>query len=159
MSEISRVPLTPRGHQALEAELRKWKEERPLVIKAIGEARAHGDLSENAEYHAARERQGMLEANIRRIEDILSRADVIDPTTLQGPKIRFGATVTLYEEERDEEVTYQLVGDAEADIAQNRISVLAPLGRALIGKEDGDDIEFKAPGGVRKLSVVRVEYV
>jgi transcription elongation factor GreA len=159
MSEVSRVPLTPRGFQALEAELRKWKDERPLVIKAIGEARAHGDLSENAEYHAARERQGILEANIRRLEDILSRAEVIDPAKLDGPKIRFGATVTLFDEERDEEVTYQLVGDAEADIAQNRISVMAPLGRALVGKEDGDDIEFRAPAGVRKLSVIRVEYV
>jgi len=159
MSEVSRVPLTPRGHQALEAELRKWKDERPLIIKAIGEARAHGDLSENAEYHAARERQGIIEANVRRLEDILSRADVIDPTKLEGPRIRFGATVTLFDEERDEEITSQLVGDAEADISQNRISVMAPLGRALIGKEDGDDIEFKAPGGVRQLSIVRVEYV
>lgn len=159
MSEVVRVPLTPRGFQELEAELRKWKEERPLVIKAIGEARAHGDLSENAEYHAARERQGILEANIRRLEDILSRAEVIDPAKLSGSKVRFGATVTLFDEERDEEVTYQLVGDAEADIARNRISVLAPLGRALIGKEDGDDIEFKAPGGTRKLSILRVEYV
>ncbi len=159
MSEVVRVPLTPRGFQELEAELRKWKEERPLVIKAIGEARAHGDLSENAEYHAARERQGILEANIRRLEDILSRSEVIDPTKLSGSKVRFGATVTLFDEERDEEVTYQLVGDAEADIARNRISVMAPLGRALIGKEDGDDIEFKAPGGTRKLSIIRVEYV
>ncbi len=158
MALIDRVPLTPRGHQTLEAELRKWKTERPLVIKAIGEARAHGDLSENAEYHAARERQAILEANIRHLEDILGRAEVIDPAKMEGPKIRFGATVTVFDEERDEEITYQVVGDAEADIAQHRVSVMAPLGRALIGKEDGDDIEFKAPGGVRRLSVIRVEY-
>ena len=158
MSEVFRVPITPRGVTDLEAELRRWKEERPLVIKAIGEARAHGDLSENAEYHAARERLGIIEANVRRLEDILSRAEVIDPTKLTGPKIRFGATVTLFDEEREEEVIYQLVGDAEADIERRRISVMAPLGRALLGKEDGDDIEFKAPGGVRRFSVITVEY-
>lgn len=158
MVGIERVPLTPRGLERLQIELKKWKEERPLVIKAIGEARAHGDLSENAEYHAARERQGIIEANIRRIEDFLSRADVIDPSRFEGPRIRFGATVTLLDDERDEEVTYQIVGDAEADIEEGRISVLAPLGRALIGKEDGDEVEFRAPGGVRKYSIISVEY-
>jgi transcription elongation factor GreA len=159
MSEDIRVPLTPEGLVRLESELRKWKDERPLVIKAIGEARAHGDLSENAEYHAARERQGILEANVRKLEDVLGRAEVIDPRRFEGPKIRFGATVTLFDEERQEEVTYQIVGDPEADINRGKISVLAPLGRALIGKEEGDDIQFTAPGGIRHLSVTTVTYV
>lgn len=158
MTEDSRIPLTPEGHARLEVELRKWKDERPLVIKAIGEARAHGDLSENAEYHAARERQGILEANVRKLEDVLGRAEVIDPRRFLGPRIRFGATVTLFDEEREEEVTYQIVGDPEADIDRGKISVLAPLGRALIGKEEGDDIEFKAPGGIRHLSITAVKY-
>jgi len=159
MVEDIRVPLTPGGHARLEVELRKWKDERPLVIKAIGEARAHGDLSENAEYHAARERQGILEANVRKLEDVLGRAEIIDPRKFVGPKIKFGATVTLFDEERDGEVVYQIVGDPEADIDTGKISVLAPLGRALIGKEEGDDIEFKTPGGLRHLSITKVEYV
>ena len=159
MAEDTRIPLTPGGVARLEIELRKWKDERPLVIKAIGEARAHGDLSENAEYHAARERQGFLEANVRKLEDVLGRAEVIDPRKFQGPKIRFGATVVLFDEERGEEVTYQIVGDPEADINNGWISVLAPLGRALIGKEEGDDIEFKAPGGLRHLSIIKVDYI
>ena len=158
MSEDIRIPLTPAGVARIEAELRKWKDERPLVIKAIGEARAHGDLSENAEYHAARERQGILEANVRKLEDVLSRAEVIDPRKFDGPRIRFGATVTLQDEERDEEMTYQIVGDPEADIDQNRISVNAPLGRALAGREEGDDVKFKTPRGERRLSIVVVEY-
>lgn len=153
-----RVPLTPAGLARLQAELKKWKDERPQVIKAIGEARALGDLSENAEYHAARERQGILEANVRKLEDIIGRAEVIDPSGFSGPRIRFGATVTLQDLDRDGEVRYQVVGDAEADIAHGRISVMAPLGRALVGKEEGDEIEFKAPGGVRHFEVLKVEY-
>ncbi len=159
MSEDIRIPLTPAGVARLEAELKKWKDERPLVIKAIGEARAHGDLSENAEYHAARERQGILEANVRKLEDVLSRAQVIDPRRFDGTRIRFGATVTLQDEERGEEMTYQIVGDPEADIDHGRISVLAPLGRALIGKEEGDEIEFRAPAGVRHLTITEVRYI
>jgi transcription elongation factor GreA len=159
MADDIRVPITPEGLVRLEAELRKWKDERPLVIKAIGEARAHGDLSENAEYHAARERQGIIEANVNKLEDILGRAEVIDPRKFQGPRIRFGATVCLFEEERGEEVTYQIVGDPEADIDNGRISVQAPLGRALVGKEEGDDIVFTAPGRVRHLSIIKVEYI
>ena len=158
MGEIDRVPVTPAGLAWLETELKKFKEERPIIIRAIGEARAMGDLSENAEYHAARERQGIIEANVRKLEDLISRSEVIDPSKFVGPKIRFGATVTLYDNERDAELKYQIVGDAEADIERNKISVMAPLGRALIGKEEGDDIEFKAPGGVRTFSVVSVEY-
>ena len=159
MADEFRIPITPEGKARLEAELRKWKDERPLVIQAIGEARAQGDLSENAEYHAARERQGILEANIRNLESILGRAEVLDYHKMTGPKIRFGATVTLWDEEKDETVTWQLVGDPEADIDHGRISVQAPLGRALIGKEEGDTVEFRAPGGVRRLEVTEVKYV
>ena len=158
--DTSRVPLTPDGYQKLQAELKKWKEEMPIIIKAIGEARDLGDLSENAEYHSARERQGLIHANIKNIENILARAEVIDPKKFAGDdKIRFGATVTIYDEDRDEEIVYTIVGDAEADIDKNMISVKAPLGRALIGKEDGDDITFKTPRGERNLSVVSVEYI
>jgi transcription elongation factor GreA len=158
MADDGRVPLTPAGLARLEAELKKFKEERPIIINAIGEARAQGDLSENAEYHAARERHGIIEANVRKLEGIISAAEVIDPKRFTGPKIRFGATVTLVDMDREDEVVYQIVGDAEADINAGLISVMAPLGRALIGKEEGDEIEFKAPAGVRRFEVVKVEY-
>jgi transcription elongation factor GreA len=158
MADSERVPITPAGLARLEEELRKLKDERPVIIKAIGEARALGDLSENAEYHAARERQGLVEAQIRQLESLITRADVIDPARMSGPIIRFGATITLMDEDKGEEVVYQLVGDAEADIAHGRLSVRAPLGRALLGKEPSDEIEFKAPAGVRHFTVVRVEY-
>lgn len=153
-----RVPMTPKGLLALQAELKKWKEEMPVVIKAIGEAREHGDLSENAEYHAARERQSIVDANIKHIEYQIARAEVIDPSKFTGTRIKFGAFVTVYDENRDEEISYQLVGDAEADIEHHRISVMSPLGRALIGRDEGDDVEFQTPGGKRNLSIVSVSY-
>jgi transcription elongation factor GreA len=153
-----RVPVTPAGLEKLKAELKKWKDERPSVIKAIGVARELGDLSENADYHAARERLGIIEANVRKLEDLIGRADVIDSSGFTGPRIRFGAHVTLQDLDRDEEVEYHLVGDAEADIEHGLISVQAPLGRALVGKEAGDEIEFKAPAGVRRFEVLQVEY-
>ncbi|MBM4395442.1 MAG: transcription elongation factor GreA [Deltaproteobacteria bacterium] len=158
MADSERVPITPAGLARLEEELRRFKDERPVIIKAIGEARALGDLSENAEYHAARERQGLIEAQIRQLESLITRADVIDPAKMSGPVIRFGATITLMDEDKGEEVHYQLVGDAEADISHGRLSVRAPLGRALLGREPGDEIEFKAPAGVRHFTVVEVEY-
>lgn len=156
----SRVPLTPAGFSKLQEDLKKWKEEMPIIIKAIGDARDLGDLSENAEYHSARERQGIIDANIKHLENIIATAEVIDPARFgDDPKIRFGATVTIYDEDREEEIVYQIVGDAEADIDKNMISVRAPLGRALLGKEEGDDVSFKTPRGVRRLSVVSVEYI
>jgi len=155
----SRIALTPQGFAKLQDELKKWKEEMPIIIKAIGVARDLGDLSENAEYHSARERQGLIDANIKNLEYIISKAQVIDPMKFSGDsKVRFGAFVTIYDGDRDEEIVYQLVGDPEADIDQNRISVNAPLGRALAGKEEGDDVKFKTPRGERRLSIVSVEY-
>ncbi|NOZ02857.1 MAG: transcription elongation factor GreA [Deltaproteobacteria bacterium] len=159
MNDSGTVPLTREGHARLTEELKHMKEERPVVSKAIEEARAHGDLSENAEYHAAREKLGMLQAQITRLEDVLSRSEVIDPGRFTDTRIRFGATVTLFDEDNDVEVTYQIVGEPEADIEKNLLSVMAPLGRALIGKEEGDDLEFKAPGGIRHFSILAVEYI
>ncbi len=158
MTDSGPVPLTPAGYARLQEELNRLKAERPRVIQAIEDARAHGDLSENAEYHAAKERQGLIEAQIARLQSLLSRAEVIDPRRFNDRKVRFGATVTLYDEERGEEVVYQLVGEPESDVDQGRLSVTSPLGRALVGKEEGDDIEFRAPGGVRRFSIVKVEY-
>ncbi len=159
MERLARTPVTPKGYEELQDELRKFKDEKPVVIKAIGEARDQGDLSENAEYHAARERLALIEANITKLEDIISRAQIIDPTTLSGSKVQFGATVTVYDEGRDEEITYQLLGEPEADISKNKISVMAPLGKALLGKEEGDDVKFQTPKGTRELSIVSVEYL
>ena len=158
MSTSGSVPLTRGGHARLTEDLKRMKEERPRISKAIGEARAHGDLKENAEYHAAREKLGLLQAQITRLEDVLSRAEVIDPGQFTDAKIRFGASVTLYDEDNDEEVSYQIVGEPEADFEKGLLSVMAPLGRALIGKEEGDDLEFNAPGGARHFSIITVEY-
>ncbi|HEX2880510.1 MAG TPA: transcription elongation factor GreA [Polyangiaceae bacterium] len=153
-----RVPMTPAGAEKLRRELGRLKEERPKISRDIGVAREHGDLSENAEYHAAKERQGMVEAQIKDIEDKLSRAEVIDPTKLSGTKVRFGASITLLNTDTDEEVTYQIVGADEANIDEGTISVSAPLARALIGKEVGDEIKVKLPGGERNYEVVSVEF-
>ena len=153
-----RVPITPQGLARLEEELLKLKDERPLVIKAIGEARALGDLSENAEYHAARERLGFIEGRIQYLEGLISRAEVIDPSKMAGSVVRFWATVTLMDLDKDEELVYQLVGDVESDIDHGRVSVKAPLARALIGREEGDEVEFKAPAGVRHFVIQKVEY-
>lgn len=153
-----KVPMTPRGAEKLKEELARLKEERPKISREIGIARDHGDLSENAEYHAAKDRQGMVEARIKDIEDKLSRAEVIEPTSLSGDKVRFGATVALLNIDTEEELTYQIVGADEADISQGTISVSAPLSRALIGKEPGDEVKVQLPGGMRRYEVVSVEF-
>jgi transcription elongation factor GreA len=156
---MEKVPMTARGHAALDAELRKLKsEERPAVIRAIAEAREHGDLSENAEYHAARERQSFIEGRIQEIEGLLSRADVINPAKLSGP-IKFGATVTIVDEDTEEEKTYQIVGEPEADIEAGRLNLKSPLARALIGKEEGDEVEVMTPGGGKAYEIVRIQYI
>jgi transcription elongation factor GreA len=151
--------MTRAGHSALDQELKALKTvERPAVIKAIAEAREHGDLSENAEYHAARERQSFVEGRIKEIESLLGRADVIDPTKLSGA-IKFGATVTLVDEDTDEEKTYQIVGEAEADIERGLLNIRSPLARALIGKDAGDSVEVRTPGGEKSYEVLNIRYV
>ncbi len=157
----SKVPLTARGAQKLRDELKQLKSEaRPKVVAAIAEARAHGDLKENAEYHAAREQQAFIEGRIKEIEGKLSHAQIIDVTTIDaGGRIVFGTTVTLMDEESGEEVTYQIVGDDEADIKQGLISVNSPVARALIGKEEGEVVEVRTPGGVREYEIISVRYI
>ena len=157
---MEKVPMTRRGYDALNAELKELKEEtRPAVIKAIAEAREHGDLSENAEYHAARERQSFVEGRIQELEGLIARADVIDPTKMSGDVIRFGATVRIVDEDTDEEKTYQIVGEAEADIDAGRLNMRSPLARALIGKEVGDSVEVSTPGGGKAYEILSVEYI
>ena len=158
---MSRVPITLRGAEALRIELRRLKsEDRPNVIKAIAEARAHGDLSENAEYHAAREQQGFIEGRIAEIEGKLGNAEIIDVTAMNAAgKVIFGATVDLEDEDTGAKVTYQIVGEDEADIKSHRISVGSPIARALVGKEPGDVVEVAAPGGRRSYEIVAVRYV
>jgi len=151
--------MTPGGHEALQEELKNLKTvERPAIVKAIAAAREHGDLSENAEYHAARERQSFVEGRIGELEDTTKRAEIIDTTKLKGKTVRFGAKVKLADEETDEENTYQLVGEFEADIEQRKISILSPLGKALIGREIGDSVEVTTPNGVRYFEVVSVRF-
>ena len=158
---MSKVPLTARGAEKLREELERLKRvERPRIIEAIAEARAHGDLKENAEYHAAREQQGFTEGRIKDIEGKLSNANIIDVTKLPASdKVVFGVTVQLYETEKDEELTYQIVGDDEADLKQGKISVSSPIARALIGKSEGDVTVVNAPGGERELEIVEVKYI
>ena len=154
-----KVPMLAEGHLKLETELRQLKKfERPSIIEAIETARAHGDLSENAEYHAAKERQGQVEAMIADMEDQLSRAMVIDPTTLSGDKVVFGATVTLVDEDA-KKVRYQLVGKVEANATEGRISYNSPLGRALIGRSKGEEVEVTTPAGERYYEIAQVEFV
>lgn len=156
---MERVPMTAQGYARLEAELKTLKTvERSEVIKAIADARALGDLSENAEYHAAREKQGFIEGRITELESKLSRADVIDVTKLSGVTVRFGATVTLVDEDTDEESRYQIVGVDEADIKMGLLSFSAPLARALIGKSVGDSVEVQTPGGARSYEILKVEF-
>jgi transcription elongation factor GreA len=156
---MDKVPITRRGAAALDAELKQLKSvERPAIIQAIAEAREHGDLSENAEYHSAREKQSFIEGRIKELEGLLSRADVIDPAKLSGP-IKFGATVTIVDEDTDEEKTYQIVGEPEADLENGLLNVKSPIARALIGKEEGDSVEVRTPGGERSYEVVTVKYV
>ena len=157
---MDKVPMTRRGYHALNDELKVLKEvERPAVIKAIAEAREHGDLSENAEYHAARERQSFIEGRVKELEGMIGRADVIDPAKFTGPAIKFGATVKLVDEDTDEEKSYQIVGEAEADIDRGLLNMRSPLARALIGKEEGDSVDVVTPGGGRSYEVLSVEYL
>jgi transcription elongation factor GreA len=151
-----RVPMTPKGAAKAREELARLKAERPRISRDIGTARDHGDISENAEYHAAKERQGMVEAQIKDLEDKLARSEVIDPTRLTGSRIRFGATVSLSNVETDERVTYQIVGADEANIDEGTISISAPLARALIGKEAGDEVTVTLPLGKRTYEVIDV---
>jgi len=152
--------MTASGLVKLEDEVKNLKHvERPAVIRAIAEARAHGDLSENAEYHAAKERQGFIEGRIQELEDIIGRAQVIDPAKLSGNTVKFGATVTVVDEDTDKEATYQIVGDMEADLKLKRISLSSPIARALIGKSVGDSVEVAAPGGAKSYEIVKVKYV
>ena len=159
MATVDKMPMLAEGYERLQTEVRHLKiVERPSIIDAIEEARAHGDLSENAEYHAAKERQGQVEATIADLEDRLSRAQVIDPTTLSGDKIVFGATVTLVDEDK-KKVRYQLVGQTEADARVGRISYNSPLGRALIGRTIGEEVEVTTPSGDRYYSIEKVEFI
>ena len=151
--------MTAEGYTALDEELKRLKTvERPEVIGAISEARAHGDLSENAEYHAAKDRQGWIEGRIAEIEDRLARAQVIDVSKLSGSQVKFGATVTVVDEDTEEEGRYQIVGEHEADVKQGRISVTSPLSRAMIGKEVGDVVEVNTPGGVKAYEILKLEW-
>ncbi len=157
MSTTEKVPMLAEGHSALTAQLARLKNERPEIVEAIEEARAHGDLSENAEYHAAKERQGQIESQIIEIEDKLSRAAVIDPTTLSGDKVTFGATVNLLGED-DKKIVYQLVGADEADARRGRISFSSPLGRALIGRKKGEEVEVITPSGEKYYEIKKIEF-
>ncbi len=151
--------MTRAGHGALEAELKQLKSvERPAVIRAIAEAREHGDLSENAEYHAAREKQSFVEGRVKELESLLSRAEVIDPTKLSGT-IKFGATVVVVDADNDEEKTYQIVGEAEADIEHGLLNIRSPLARALIGKDVGDTAEVRTPGGEKSYEILSIRYI
>lgn len=156
---MEKIPLTRAGYTALSEELKQLKSvERPAVIKAIAEAREHGDLSENAEYHAAREKQGFIEGRVKELEAIIGLAEVIDPSSLSGP-VKFGATVTVADEDTDEEKTYQIVGEPEADIEAGKLNLKSPLARALIGKEEGDSVEVRTPGGDKSYEIVTIEFV
>jgi transcription elongation factor GreA len=158
MASVEKVPMLEEGFRKLEAELQRLKEERPLIVDAIEEARAHGDLSENAEYHAAKERQGQVEATIAHIDDQLARAQIIDPKSLSGNKVMFGATVTLLDEE-EKQIRYQIVGQVEADAKAGRISYNSPLGKALIGRSVDDEIEVTVPSGDKYYQVAKVEFI
>lgn len=156
---MEKFPITAAGFAKMEAELKNLKTvERPSVIAAIAEARAHGDLKENAEYHAAKDRQGFIEGRIKQLEDLISRAGVIDVAALTGDVVKFGATVTLVDEETEEKSVYQIVGEYEADIKQRQLSITAPLSRALIGKKLGESVEVAAPGGAKYYEILNVTF-
>ena len=158
MASFEKYPMLAEGYEKLTTDLKRLRDERPMIVEAIEEARAHGDLSENAEYHAAKERQGQVEASISEIEDKISRAQIIDPSMLSGEKIVFGATVTLMDE-HDKPVRYQLVGETEADAKAGRISYNSPLGRALIGRIIEDEIEVTVPSGDKYYLVSKIEFI
>jgi transcription elongation factor GreA len=156
---MEKIPMTAEGHAALDAELKRLKtDERPSVIGAISEARSHGDLSENAEYHAAKERQSYIEGRIAELEDKLARAQVIDVSKLSGTNVKFGATVTVIDEDTDHKAAYKIVGEDEADVKLGKISITSPLARAMIGKEEGDVVEVAAPGGSKSYEIVAVTW-
>ena len=156
---MERVPITIEGYKNLEEELQRLKAvERPRIIAAISEARAHGDLSENAEYHAAKEQQGLNEARVAELEDKISRAEIIDISKLSGESIKFGATVTLQDEDSEEKVAYTIVGDTEANLRERRISISSPIARALIGKTKGESVDVTTPKGTRTFGVLKVEW-
>ena len=156
---MSKIPMTADGFSRLQEELKRLKSiDRPAIIRQIAEARDHGDISENAEYHAARERQGFIEGRLMELEDKIARAEVIDVSKLSGKVVKFGATVTLEDEETEEKAVYQIVGEDEADIAQRRLSVTSPLARALIGKTIGESVEVSTPRGARSYEVVKVAF-
>ena len=156
---MSKIPMTAEGYNRLEEELKHLKHvERSAVIKAIAEARDHGDLSENAEYHAARERQSFIEGRVGELEDKIARAEIIDISKLSGKQVMFGATVTLVDEDTDEKSSYQIVGPDEADIKSKRLSITSPLARALIGKTTGDNVEVTTPNGSKSYEIVRVAF-
>ncbi|MEL7164701.1 MAG: transcription elongation factor GreA [Pseudomonadota bacterium] len=155
---MDKIPMTRAGYAALETELKQLKsEERPAIIKAIAEAREHGDLSENAEYHSAKEKQSFIEGRIKELEGVISLSDVIDPSKLSGA-IKFGATVTLVDEDTDEEKTWQIVGEYEANIEQGLLNIKSPIARALIGKDEGDSVEVRTPGGEKSYEVLKISY-
>lgn len=157
---MQKFPMTAPGLQRLEEELRNLRSvERPAVILAIAEARSHGDLSENAEYHAARERQSFIEGRVQELEEVISAVEVIDPSSLSGDMVKFGAHVQLVEEDTEKENTYQLVGQHEADIKQNRLSISSPLSKALIGKRVGESVSVPAPGGDRVYAILSVKFI
>ena len=156
---MDKVPMTEGGHAAMLDEIKHLKSvERPRIIRAIEEARSHGDLSENAEYHAAKEQQGWVEARVAELEDKISRAEVIDITRLGGDTVKFGATVSLVDEDTDEELRYQIVGEFEADVKQGKISITSPIARALIGKAEGDTVEVMTPGGGKSYEIIKIRY-
>ena len=155
---MDKIPMTPAGHAALEVELKTLKsQDRPNIIKAIAEAREHGDLSENAEYHSAREKQSFIEGRIKELEGIISLAEVIDPSQLSG-SVKFGARVTVVDEDTDEEKSWQIVGEHEADIEKGLLNVKSPIARALIGKDVGDSVEVRAPGGEKAYEILDIVY-
>jgi transcription elongation factor GreA len=157
---MEKIPMTAEGYTALDAELKRLKtEERPSVIQAIAEARAHGDLSENAEYHAAKERQAFIEGRLLELEDKIARAQIIDVSKLSGKQVKFGATVNLLDEDSGQKSKYKIVGEDESDVGAGKISVTSPIARALIGKEEGDVVEVMAPGGAKSYEIVKVKYL
>ncbi|TAE80956.1 MAG: transcription elongation factor GreA [Alphaproteobacteria bacterium] len=157
---MDKFPITIEGFYKMEQEIKLLKTvERPNVIKAIAEARAHGDLKENAEYHAAREKQSFIEGRVLELEDKMARSEMIDISKLSGSSVKFGATVTVVDEDTGDEITYQIVGEYEADISKNRIALTAPLARALMGKSAGDSVEVRAPGGTRTLEILAVQFI
>ena len=157
---MDKLPITAAGHAALEAEfLRRQQVERPRIIAAIAEARSHGDLSENAEYHSAKEAQSHNEGRIVELEDLLQRAEVIDVTKLNGTTVKFGATVTLIDEDTEKQIVFQIVGETEADVKSGKVSITSPTARALIGKKAGDSVEVNTPGGGKSYEIVKVAYI